>query len=158
MFTLIQLPNLRWIPKALSFSLSPQSPSPIQLAKDTIEEIVRNFILIRLTVLLIDSNRKRLNWHPQRIFGKLSTEVLSRCNIPYYRTPYDIRSSWSMHSQECKLKNDPIDKIHGKDSIAKYIPCGVVIASTAYAHLKSRSTQVFIALYMRSGWYRGRFI
>jgi hypothetical protein len=29
----------------------------------------------------------------------------------------------------------------------KYIPCGVIIASTAYAHLKSRSTQVFIAIY-----------
>ena len=66
MFTLIQLPNLRWIPKALSFSLSPQRPSPIQ------QEIVRDFILIHLTVLLIDSNRKRLNWHPLRIFEMLS--------------------------------------------------------------------------------------
>ena len=29
----------------------------------------------------------------------------------------------------------------------KYIPCGVVIAATAYAHIKNRATQVFIALY-----------
>ena len=73
MFSLIQLPNLRWIPKALSFSLSPQGPSPTQLAKDTKQENVRNFILIfSPTVLLIDSNRKRLNWHPVRIFEMLS--------------------------------------------------------------------------------------
>ena len=72
MFSLIQLPNLRWIPKVLSFSLSPQRPFPTQLAKDTKQENVRNFILICLTVPLIDGNRKRLNWHPVRIFEKLS--------------------------------------------------------------------------------------
>ena len=87
MFTLIQLPNLRWIPKALSFSLSPQSPSPIQLAKDTIEEIVRNFILIRLTVLLIDSNRKRLNWHPLRIFEMLSQSCFLGVTSPTMKRP-----------------------------------------------------------------------
>ena len=73
-------------------------------------------------------------------------ELLSRCNIPYCRTPYD-RDLYDLCIQECKLKGYPIDKIHGKASIAKYIPCGVIIASTGYAHLKSRSTQVFIALY-----------
>jgi hypothetical protein len=29
----------------------------------------------------------------------------------------------------------------------KYLPSGVIIASTGYAHLKNRSTQVFIAIY-----------
>ena len=71
------------------------------------------------------------------------TELLSLCNIPYYRTPYD-RDLHDLCIQECKLKRYPI---HGKASIAKYIPCGVIIASTGYAHLKSRSAQVFIALY-----------
>ena len=104
MFSLIQRLNLRWIPKALSLSLSPQIP-PTQLAKDMIQENVAS-----LTALLIDSNRKKLNWHPQRIFGKLSTEVLSRCNIPYYRTPYDIRSSWSMHSRSASSKMTPSTK------------------------------------------------
>ena len=42
----------------------------------------------------------------------------------------------------------PIDKIHGKVSIAKYIPCGVFIASASYAHLRSRSTQVLIAFFI----------
>ena len=76
------------------------------------------------------------------------TELLSRCNIPYYRTPYD-QDLHDLCIQECKLKNYPagIDKINGEDSIARFIPCGVVTASAAYAHLRSRSTQVYIALY-----------
>ena len=74
------------------------------------------------------------------------TELLFLCDIPYYRTPYD-RDLHDLCIQECKLKRYPVDKIHGKVSIAKYIPCGVIIASTGYAHLRSRSTQVFIALY-----------
>ena len=68
MFSLIQLPNLRWIPKALS-----SSPT---LARDTMEENtnVRYFILMhQSTVLLINRNhRERLNWHPLRIFEMLS--------------------------------------------------------------------------------------
>ena len=74
------------------------------------------------------------------------TELLSQYNIPYYQAPYD-RDLHDLCIQECKLKRYPIDKIHGKASIAKYIFCGVIIASTGYAHLKNRSTQVFIALY-----------
>ena len=66
--------------------------------------------------------------------------------VTYPRTPYD-HDLHDLCIQECKLKRYPIDKIHGKASIAKYIPCGIIIASTAYAHLKSRSTQVYIAIY-----------
>jgi hypothetical protein len=52
----------------------------------------------------------------------------------------------------------PIDKINGNASIAKYIPCGVVITSTAYAHIESRSTQVFIALFSAFvGWVDDRY-
>ena len=43
---------------ALTSSL--QSPSPTQLAKDTIQD-VRKFILMRFTTVLIESNRERLN-------------------------------------------------------------------------------------------------
>ena len=71
MFSLIQLPNLRWIPKALSLSPSPQKPSPTQHARDanyTIQENVRYFNLIRYTLLLINSNRKSFNRHPLRVF------------------------------------------------------------------------------------------
>ena len=66
MFSLIQLPNLRWIPKALS----PNPPA--QLVKDTTHENVRYFILVRHTVLLIINNRKKFNWSPLRVFEMLS--------------------------------------------------------------------------------------
>ena len=66
--------------------------------------------------------------------------------MPYYQSPYD-HDLHDLCIQECKLKRYPIDKIHGKSSIEKYIPSGVIIASTGYGHLKSRSTQLFIALY-----------
>ena len=66
--------------------------------------------------------------------------------MPYYRTPYD-HDLHDLCIQECKLKRYPIDKIRGKAWKAKYIPSGVMVASIAYGHLKSRSTQLFIALY-----------
>jgi len=124
MFNLIQLPNLRWIPKALS-----SSPSfPTQHARDALQE---------------NENAQLTSTEGIK---DVITELLSRCNIPYYRTPYD-GDLYDLCIQECKLKKYPIDKSHGKASIAKYIPCGVIIASTGYAHIQSRSTQVFIALY-----------
>ena len=84
MFSLIQLPNLRWIPKALWVSPSPQKPSPTQFAKDTIQENVRYFILIRYTVLLINSNRKRFNCRPlpMRIFEMLSQNCYLSVTYP----------------------------------------------------------------------------
>lgn len=66
--------------------------------------------------------------------------------MPYSQTPYD-QELHDLCIRECNLKKYPIDKIHGNSSIAKYIPLGVVITSTAYGHLKSRSIQVFVALY-----------
>ena len=69
-FNLIQLPNLRWIPKTLSSS---PSPSSTQLERDTEQGDVRFFILIRPhTVLLIITNRKMFNWNPLRVFETLS--------------------------------------------------------------------------------------
>ena len=73
-------------------------------------------------------------------------ELLSRCDLPYHRTPYD-HDLHDLCIQECKLKGYPIGKSHGKASILRHIPCGVIMASTAYAHLKNRSTQVFIAMF-----------
>ena len=72
------------------------------------------------------------------------TELLSRCNLSYYRTPYD-HNLHDLCIQECKLKGYPIDK--SKASILRHIPCGVLMVSAAYAHLKNRSTQVFIAIF-----------
>ena len=82
MFSLIQLPNLQWIPKALSLSLSLQGPSPTQLARDAIQEKVRYFILTRHTIL-INSNRKRYNRHPQRVFKMLSQNCYHDVTSPF---------------------------------------------------------------------------
>ena len=82
MFSLIQLPNLRWIPKALSLSPSPQRPSSSQLA--TIQVNVRYFILTRHTVPLININRKRFNCNPltRKVFGMLSTNCYLSVTSP----------------------------------------------------------------------------
>ena len=99
MFSLIQRLNLRWIPKALSLSLSPQIP-PTQLAKDMIQENV-----LSLTALLIDSNRKKLNWHPQRIFGKLSQRCYLDVIFPTIerRTIYDLHDLCTLRSASSKM-------------------------------------------------------
>ena len=68
MFSLIQLPNLRWIPKALSLSPTPARDTTIE---ENENENVR-YSNTSLYSLLINSNRKKLNWHPLRIFEKLS--------------------------------------------------------------------------------------
>ena len=72
MFSLIQLPNLQWIPKALPLSQSSQRPSPSQLARDTVQERVRYFIPIRHAILFINVNSKRFKLYPLRVFEMLS--------------------------------------------------------------------------------------
>ena len=147
-FSLIQVPILQWIPKALLLSPSPQRPSLTQLAKDSIKENVRKFIL-STPYCSHQYQQEKVQVQLSSTEGTIRdviTELLSQCNIPYYQTPYD-RDLHDLCIQECRLKGYPIDKIHGKSSIAKHIPSGVIMASTAYAHLKSRSTQVFIAIY-----------
>jgi len=124
MSSLIQLPNLRCIPKALTASPQP----PAQLSGKTIRENGK------VQPASVDDIRDVI------------TELLSQSNIPYYRTPYD-HDLHDLCIQECRLKRYPIDEAHGRASILKYMPSGVIIASTAYAHLKNQSTQVFIAIY-----------
>ena len=82
MFSLIQLPKLRWIPKALSASPSPQRLSLTQL-EDTTPQNVRYFILIRHnTVLIINGNRKRSNWLPLGVFEMLSLSCYLSVTCP----------------------------------------------------------------------------
>lgn len=74
------------------------------------------------------------------------TELLSGCNIPYSRTPYD-QDLHDLCIKECNLKGYPVDsKIHGRASILKQLILGVIITSNAYSHL-SRTLQVYVALY-----------
>ena len=84
MFSLIQLPKLRWIPKALSASPSPQKLSLTGTKlEDTMPQNVRYFILIRHnTVLIINGNRKRSNWHPTTVFEMLSLSCYLSITYP----------------------------------------------------------------------------
>ena len=143
MSTLIQLPDLPRIPKPSTS----HGASPTQLARDTIQENVCDFLLIRQTVTQCPHHQQeKAQLASTDDVRDIIAELLSRCNIPYYRTPYD-QDLHDLCIQECKLKGYPIDKSQGKASILKYLASGVIVASTGYAHLKSRSTQVFIAIY-----------
>ena len=106
----------------------------------------KNFFYSNTVLLINNIIQENVHLSSTESIRDVITELLSQCNIPYYQTPYD-QDLHDLCIQECKLKRYPIDKIYGKASIAKYIPCGVIIASTGYAHLKNRSTQVFIAIY-----------
>ena len=108
MFNLIQLPNLRWIPKALSLSPSPQTPSPTQLAKDTIQEDVRYFILIRHTVLLINNNRKKFNQHLLRVFKMLSQNCYLSVTYPTIKHHWHTIAIFIIYaSKNANSKNTP---------------------------------------------------
>lgn len=141
MFTLIQLPYLRWIPKILS---SHTAPMPRDM--DTIQEKVGSILLMHIIYTYYLRYQQEYAHPSIEDICSVTTELLSQCHIPYYRTPYD-QDLHDLCIQECRLKNYPIGKAYGKASILKYIPCGVIVASTSYAHLEDRSTQVFIALY-----------
>ena len=116
MFSLIQLPNLRWIPKALSLSPSPspQKPSPTRLAGDSIYENVRYFILVRNIVLLINSDRKKL-----RVFEMLSqscylcvtSPTIKRRTIAIFMI-YAFRSA----SSKSTPSTNPMEKLRSRNT------------------------------------------
>ena len=116
MSSLMQLPNLQWIPKAFSLSQSPQKPSPSQLARDTILENVRYFILISYTILLINSNSERFNWHPPRVvfevlsqscYLDITSPTIERRTIMIFMT-YAFRSASSRGTPSTKsMENLP---------------------------------------------------
>ncbi|KAJ3494392.1 hypothetical protein NLJ89_g10818 [Agrocybe chaxingu] len=73
-------------------------------------------------------------------------DFFRRCDFHYEEVPYDI----DLHNlciNEARKKGYPIDASAGNYSILKGLPVGIVLASTAYAHLRNRELQVFIALY-----------
>ena len=114
MFSLIQLPKLRWIPKALSASPSPQRLSHTQL-EDTMPQNVRYFILIRHnTVLIINGNRKRSNWHPTTVFEMLSLSCYLSITYPTIKRHtiatfmiYVFRSANSKDTPSTKFMEKP---------------------------------------------------
>lgn len=70
------------------------------------------------------------------------TDFLARCDFSFPVTQYDR----DFHNSCCDVargKGYPVDS----PSLKPFIPGGVVMATTAYAHLQNRSTQILIALY-----------
>ena len=115
MFSLIQLPNLRWIPKALSSSPTPQRPSPTtQLPRNTIQENVRYFILISpyCPSYQIITNRKRSNnRHPQRVFEISSQNCYLVVTSPTIEH-HTITISTIYAFKNASSKNTPSTKYH----------------------------------------------
>ena len=68
---------------------------------------------------------------------------LLRCRIPYTRPPYD-KVFHELVVSTAIAKGYPMD---GPHSLRPFIPAGVVMATTAYAHLPNREHRVYIALY-----------
>ena len=60
--------------------VSKSSESSHPTRKRYVSRKCKKFILIRLTVLLIDSNREKLNWHPVMIF-EMSSQSCYLCVI-----------------------------------------------------------------------------
>jgi len=69
-------------------------------------------------------------------------DFLARCNFSFPVTHYDR----DFHNSCCNVargKGYPVDS----PPLQLFIPGGVVMATTAYAHLQNKSTQILIALY-----------
>ncbi|KAF8638694.1 hypothetical protein AX17_002016 [Amanita inopinata Kibby_2008] len=70
-------------------------------------------------------------------------ELMGQLNIPYHIPSFDH----ALHAACRRAAKDRGICLEGPVTIASYIPLGVVLASTAYAHLTDHETRVYIALY-----------
>ncbi|KAF8882389.1 isoprenoid synthase domain-containing protein [Infundibulicybe gibba] len=70
---------------------------------------------------------------------------LSRCEIPFSVTQYDH----NFHAACCREahRKGYLVEDSRQNSLLSFLPGGVIMATTAYAHLTNQSTRIFIALY-----------
>lgn len=69
-----------------------------------------------------------------------------KLGVPYSVTPHDQR----LHDLCCQRaieRGYPMGTDPSVPSLRPFIPSGVIMAATAYAHLENEATRVFIALY-----------
>ncbi|KII94515.1 hypothetical protein PLICRDRAFT_120583 [Plicaturopsis crispa FD-325 SS-3] len=72
------------------------------------------------------------------------TSLHARCNVPYTRQPYDHDFASAVCAEGTRLGYS----MEGPLSVAgPFIRSGVIIATTAYAHLPDKRGQIFICLY-----------
>jgi hypothetical protein len=80
--------------------------------------------------------------NPHKDIREAITDLLVRCNLSFAAIPYD-REFHNACCDVARSKGYAIDA----PSLQPFIPGGVVIATTTYAHLENKSTQIIIALY-----------
>ncbi|KAF9456360.1 isoprenoid synthase domain-containing protein [Collybia nuda] len=74
---------------------------------------------------------------------------LERCAIPYPMIPYDL-DFFRLSCEEASRRGYPLE---GKNSLKPFIPGGVAIATTAYAHVKDLPTRIVICLFTACAIY-----
>ena len=72
--------------------------------------------------------------------------MLQGLNAPYVRQPYN-QALHDVCVKQAIERGFPMATDESSISLRKYIPVGVVIASTAYGHLAAKNIHTFIALY-----------
>lgn len=74
---------------------------------------------------------------------------LERCAIPYPMIPYDVEF-FRLSCEEAARRGYPLE---GKNSLKPFIPGGVAIATTAYAHIEDLPTRIAICLFTACAIY-----
>ena len=69
-----------------------------------------------------------------------------KLGVPYSVTPHDQRFH-DLCCQRAIERGYPMGTDPSVPSLRPFIPSGVIMAATAYAHLENEATRVFIALY-----------
>lgn len=73
-------------------------------------------------------------------------DFLSRCSIPLLMTPFD-NNFLNTCCEEAGRRGYPLDSFPAATSLRPFMVGGVVMATTAYAHLPLVRTRIFIAIY-----------
>lgn len=79
--------------------------------------------------------------HPQT--RDIIISFLERCNLPFPVVKYDK----PFEKACCATARKRGYPLEGPHTILPFMPAGVVMATTAYAHLPEKSVQIYIALY-----------
>ncbi|KAJ3811046.1 Trichodiene synthase-domain-containing protein [Lentinula lateritia] len=74
---------------------------------------------------------------------------LSKCSIPYRKVPMDLPFLELCYNEAAKRGYT----VEGSDPLKPFIPAGVTIAITGYAHLRDTAVQVWMALYTACAIY-----
>ncbi|KAJ8698757.1 hypothetical protein PTI98_005429 [Pleurotus ostreatus] len=83
---------------------------------------------------------------------RIVNHLLDRCDLPLESTPID-EEFFQTCVEDAAARGFPMEASPGVPSFCPFIMCGVFVACTAYGHLESLSTRMYIALYTSSVTY-----